>query len=137
MNAPPAAPQPTNDTPPGSVAVSTQSCQQAIRANFPQAGADTTQIVNFRNFSMGTPQSYNAVYAGDLKAPYGQGHTVQATPIDTQFSVTTRYTDPNADDVVQNYTAKYMCYRTATTGEVIAEEVQRTPAGYPTYAHKG
>jgi hypothetical protein len=126
----------TNSTPPGKVAISAQACQQAIRANYPPGGTDQTITVTFLSFQMSGLQAYQAVYQN---AQFGDpGHTVQAAPIHAKFTVLTHYADPKAPDELRTYDAQYMCYRTATTGELIVEMTSRVPGGEtPTYIKKG
>ncbi len=125
----------SNSTPPGQVAVSAQACQQAIRANYPPAGTDQPIAVNFLSFQMGGLQPYQAVYQN---AQFGDpGHTVQAAPIHAKYTVLTHYADPKAPDELRTHDAQYMCYRTATTGELIVEMTSRLPGGEtPTYIKK-
>ncbi|HYM31864.1 MAG TPA: hypothetical protein VEU47_11215 [Candidatus Cybelea sp.] len=133
---PPAAPPAvgSNTAPPGKVPVSAQACMQAIRANYPPAGADQTITVNFQTIQISGPQSYTATYANDNN---GVGHTVQASPVHAKYTVLTHFADPSADDILRTYDANYMCYRTATTGELIVEMTSRVPGGEtPTYIKK-
>jgi hypothetical protein len=58
--------------------------------------------------------------------------------IHAKFTVLTHYADPKAPDELRTYDAQYMCYRTATTGELIVEMTSRVPGGEtPTYIKKG
>lgn len=123
--------------PPGHVAPSAEACKQAIRANYPAAGDDQAITVTFLAFEISDGGAYTATYAGDLQAPYGRGHVVQAMSVHARYRVLTHYADPNADDLSRTYDAKFKCYDTAATGELIAEMTERLPGGeHATYIPK-
>lgn len=62
---------------------------------------------------------------------------MQAAPIHAKYTVLTHYADPLAPDELRTYDAQYMCYRTATTGELVVEMTSRLPGGEtPTYIKK-
>lgn len=118
--------------PPGNVAVSAASCQQAIRANYPTTGADQTRMFNFQAFNATGPAPYESIYKGD-KMLGARGHGVMAMSIEAQFQVVTRYQDPNADDRIQSVHAHYKCYNMG--GGIVAEKLDEMGSGI-SYAHK-
>lgn len=125
---------PVVPNPPGNIA-SPALCQQLIRSNYPPGGADQTISVEFLSFQMGAQQPFVATYARDVG---GVGHTVSAAPVHARYTVLTHYEDPNADDQLRTYDARFMCYRSGAPGAGwVVELVSREPGGETAqYIHK-
>ena len=126
----------SNSRPPGHVAPSAASCQQAIRANYVATGDDQAINVKFSVFQILGNGSYESVYKGDNMLG-ARGHVMQALSIHAKYSVLTHFADINADDQLRTYDANFKCYNTATTGELIAEITDRLDgAEHATYIKK-
>lgn len=125
-----------NNQPAGRVPPSAANCQQAIRANYVTTGDDQTINVKFLGFAASGPSSYESVYKGDHMLG-ARGHVMQALTIHAKYQVLLHFADPLADDQLRTYDAKFKCYNTVQTGELIAEMTDRLPGGETAqYIHK-
>ena len=134
----PANIRPEQSYPPGKVAPSQASCQQAIRANYPRTGDDQIVNVTFQYFQITGSGTHEAIAQND-KMLGARGHMVQSLAITTKFQVLRHFASPNADDQLRTFEGKYECYNSATTGDLVIEQTQSLPgtSEHATYIHKG